>query len=255
MIEGLLITRHSGWTAITLDRPERRNALNTAMLIGFAETLTAAADAPETRCVLIQGAGGHFAAGADITEIADKTTEDATADPRKPAWAAIRAFPKPLVASVDGYCLGGGCELAMMADVIFAGPTARFGLPETSLGFIPGAGGLHRLTQRIGPTRAAWMAFGGEIIDVETANAWGLVSQRTDGPAEVAAIAYAKKLAGRAPLALAAAKASLVDAAEGPTADGLARERARFEALMDSDDKREGVAAFREKRTPVFQGR
>lgn len=255
MTDGLHIAQNDGWLAITLSRPDRRNALDTRMLTALAAALTGAADDPGVRAVALSGADGHFAAGADISEIAAKTSAEAAVDPRKPAWAAIRAFPKPLVAGVDGFCLGGGCELAMMADVIIAGPTARFGLPETGLGIIPGAGGLQRLEGLIGRARAAWMALGGEIIDAETAAAWGLASVLAEGSGAAAGAVYAEKLARRAPLALAAAKACLVDAAEARAGPELDRARSRFEGLMDSADKQEGIAAFREKRAPAFTGR
>lgn len=208
----------------------------------------------ECRVVLLTGAGEHFAAGADIGEIETKSSADAAIDPRKGYWAAIRAFPKPLIAAVDGYCLGGGFELALMADVMVLGATAKLGLPETNLGIIPGGGGGQRLTALAGRARAMRMVLSGELIDAVTAEAWGIAAFRVDGPALPLAMELAAKLALRAPLALAAAKAAILAAAEAPLAEGFALERARFEALLDTSDKAEGIRAFREKRKPVFRG-
>jgi enoyl-CoA hydratase len=248
----LIETRDGAWTRLVLNRPAVRNALNTALLADLAATLQRLADSSDCRAVLIHGAEGNFAAGADIDEIADKTTAEAATDPRKAYWATIRAFPKPLVAAVEGFALGGGLELALMADLLVAGPTARLGLPETNLGLIPGAGGGQRLMARIGPARAARMILTGEIIDAETAVAWGLASHLAqDAVAEAATLTA--KLADRAPLALMAAKAALVAGAEDALA--LSQERQVFEALFDTADKAEGIRAFREKRKPGFQGK
>lgn len=241
-----------GWARLILHRPEARNALNTALLGQIAQVLDRLAADPDCRAVLICGEGGDFAAGADIGEIEGKSSAEGAADPRKAHWAAIRAFPKPLIAAVDGFALGGGLELALMADLLVAGQTARMGLPETNLGLIPGAGGGQRLMARIGPARAARMVLTGEIIDAATAYQWGLASHLAEGDARPEAEALAAKLARRAPLALRTAKAALVAGAEAALA--LQAERAGFEALLDSHDKAEGIRAFREKRKPEFRG-
>lgn len=248
----LIETRDGAWTRLVLNRPAARNALNTALLADLAATLRRLGDSSDCRAVLIQGAEGNFAAGADIAEIADKTTAEGVTDPRKAHWTTIRAFPKPLVAAVDGFALGGGLELALMADLLVAGPTARLGLPETNLGLIPGAGGGQRLMARIGPARAARMILTGEIIDAPTAFAWGLASHLAQDAVTEAATLTAK-LADRAPLALMAAKAALVAGAEDALA--MSQERQVFEALLDTADKTEGIRAFREKRKPGFQGK
>ena len=241
-----------GWARLILHRPEARNALNTALLGQIAQVLERLAADPDCRAVLICGRDGNFAAGADIGEIEGKSSAEGAADPRKAHWAAIRAFPKPLIAAVDGFALGGGLELALMADLLVAGQTARMGLPETNLGLIPGAGGGQRLMARIGPARAARMVLMGEIIDAATAYQWGLASHLAEGDALPEAEALAAKLAKRAPLALCCAKSALVAGAE--TALALEAERAGFESLLDSQDKAEGIRAFREKRKPEFRG-
>lgn len=251
-MEHLFASTNDGWTRLTLNRPQARNALNTALLSDIAATLTRLAADPDCRAVLMLGAEGNFAAGADIAEIEGKSTAEGALDPRKGHWAAIRAFPKPLVAAVDGFALGGGLELALMADLLVVGQTARLGLPETNLGLIPGAGGGQRLLARIGPARAARMVLTGEIIDAQTAYDWGLASHLAEGDALPEAEALAAKLARRAPLALSAAKAALVAGAEAALA--LGAEREGFEALLDSQDKAEGIRAFRDKRKPEFRG-
>jgi enoyl-CoA hydratase len=248
----LLIEQNPGWARLTLHRPEARNALNTALLAQVAQVLTGLAADPTCRAVLIHGANGHFAAGADITELESKTSAEGAADPRKGYWAAIRAFPKPIVAAVDGFCLGGGLELALMADCMVLGATARLGLPETNLGLIPGAGGTQRLTALAGRARATRMILTGEIIDATTAHDWGIAGWLADDSALPDAEALTAHLARRAPLALQAAKQAIVAADESALAFAL--ERAAFERLLDTADKAEGIRAFRTRRPPDYRG-
>ena len=247
-----MVTAHAGWVQITLNRPAVRNALNTATLAGLAHLLAQVAADPTIRAVLLDGAEGNFAAGADIAEIEDKTTAEGQVDPRKAHWASIRAFAKPMIAAVDGFALGGGFELALMADIMVLGQTARLGLPETNLGLIPGAGGAQRLLALTGRARASRMVLMGEVIDAATAHDWGIAAYLAAGPALPDAVALATRIALRAPLALQAAKAALVQGDEAGRAFGL--ERAGFEALLDSTDKAEGIRAFRDKRKPDFRG-
>lgn len=252
-METLIVETHGAWTQLTLNRPEVKNALNTALLARLAGVLTTLAGDTGCRAVLLTGAGGNFAAGADLGEIEGKSSVEAAQDPRKAHWAAIRAFPKPLVAAVDGFALGGGFELALMADCLVLGATARVGLPETNLGLIPGAGGAQRLLSLVGRARATRLVLTGEILPAATAHDWGIAAWRSEGLAETVARPLVEDLADRAPLALQAAKAALVAGAEAGLA--LDRERAGFEALLDSADKTEGIRAFRDRRRPRFTGR
>ncbi|MFM7656410.1 MAG: enoyl-CoA hydratase-related protein [Paracoccaceae bacterium] len=251
-MEQVIVEQHPGWVKLTLNRPEAKNALNTAVLARLAEVLAEAAANPAIRAALIYGTDGNFAAGADITEIEGKTAAEGAVDPRKGHWATIRAFPKPLVAAVDGFALGGGFELALMADMIVLGVDAKLGLPETNLGLIPGAGGAQRLLALVGRARATRMVLGGEIIDASTAYDWGIAAWLASGPALPEAEALIARLCKRAPLALQAAKSTLVAGDEKTLA--LPEERAAFERLLDTADKAEGIRAFREKRKAEFKG-
>jgi enoyl-CoA hydratase len=246
----LLTERFDGWARLTLNRPAQKTALNTALLGALADTLTTLATDPAIRAVVLTGAEGNFAAGADIGEIEHKTTAEGALDPRKAHWAAIRAFPKPLIAQVEGFALGGGFELALMADIMVLSPGARLGLPETNLGLIPGAGGGQRLMALAGRARAMRMVLTGEIIDAQTALDWGIAAHLTDDP--TFATALATKLATRAPLALMAAKAALIAGEEQALA--LTEERQAFESLLDTADKAEGIRAFRAREKPRFTG-
>lgn len=249
----LLTDQMDGWARLTLNRPAHKNALCTSLLGALADTLSDLAADPTCRAVLLTGQGGNFAAGADIAEIEGKSSAEGASDPRKSHWSTIRAFPKPLVAAVDGFALGGGFELALMADIMVVGATARIGLPETNLGLIPGAGGGQRLMALAGRARAMRLVLTGEIIDARTAHDWGIAAFLSDGPAADLADPLTGRLATRAPLALTAAKRALILGEEKALA--LSEERAAFESLLDSADKTEGIRAFRDRRKPEFLGK
>lgn len=252
-MEVLLKKTPEGWASLTLNRPSVRNALNTEILSQLADALDQFASDDTCRVVLICGAEGNFAAGADIAEIENKSSAAAAIDPRKAYWARIRRFPKLLVAAVDGFCLGGGFELALMADCLVVGSEVRLGFPETNLGLIPGAGGTQRLMSLAGRARAMRMILTGEIIDAKCAELWGIAGWRAEGSSMPEAQALCLKLAARAPLALMSAKRVIIEGEERSLA--FAAERAAFEALLDSDDKREGIAAFKAKRKAEFKGK
>jgi enoyl-CoA hydratase len=254
--ETALLIEHAadGVLLLRLNRPERRNALATPLLQSIAEALAQAEADANVRVVVLTGSDTIFAAGADIHELAASGADDPVETPRFLAWAQIRAFAKPMIIAVEGWCLGAGAELMLCADIVIVGHGAKIGLPETNLGIIPGAGGTAILPRRMGRALAMKMVLSGEPISAEEALAAGLIAKVTEtGQALDAAIIFAEKLAGRAPLALRAAKASIRDAAMLTETEHLSLERQRFIALLGSRDKVEGIAAFHEKRKPVWQ--
>ena len=252
----LLIARHARVLQLTLNRPQARNALNNALLTQIADVLDAAALDPTVGVCVISGNPRFFAAGADLNEMAEKDLSATLDDIRPRLWARIDAFSKPLIASVNGYALGAGCELALLGDLIVAGDNARFGLPEITLGTMPGAGGTQRLIRSVGKALGSRMVVSGESIDAERAQQAGLVSDIH--PANLSdeyALKLAANIARHSPLALRAAKQSLRLAHEVSLQAGLVQERQLFTVLSGTDDRREGIAAFLQKRTPEFKGR
>lgn len=240
---------------ITLDRPQLRNALRTQTLAEIARALDAAETDAAIRAVILTGGPNVFAAGADINELAAHDAVSILTDARPKYWAAIRRFPKPVIAAVNGFCLGGGCELAMHADIIIAGEDSRFGQPEINLGIIPGAGGTQRLTWAVGKSLAMRMVLTGEMIDSRTALAHSLVAEVCQPElTQERAQAVAEIIAGKPPLAVRAAKEAVLKSFEAGLEAGLAHERKCFAALFATADFREGVAAFRDKRRAQFQG-
>lgn len=246
----------AGVRQLTLNRPEKRNALATPLLARVADALAEAEGQDSVVCVVLTGGPEVFAAGADINELAKKSTVDTESDPRSDQWSAIRAFRKPLIAAVNGYCLGGGLELALCADIIVAGEGAQFGAPEINLGIIPGGGGTQWLPRVVGKSVAMKMVLSGLFLSAEEARASGLVAEVVPNEHAIPrALELAERVAGKSPLALRVAKDSVLRAWEMPLADGLAYERRSFALLLASEDKAEGMAAFLEKRKPVFKGR
>jgi len=245
-----------GILRITLNRPDSANALRTKLLCDLAKILWEADTDPEVRCVILTGGPKVFAAGSDVKEMADKSAVDVLADVRPIYWKAVRDFSKPLIAAVNGLCLGGGNELAMLCDIIVAGDDARFGQPEIKLGLIPGAGGTQRLTCAIGKARAMKAVLTGELLSAEDAFAAGLVSEVTPATeVENRALELARNLASKSPIALRLAKEAVRHAAESGMQGGLDLERKSFALLFATEDRREGVNAFLEKRRPEFKGR
>lgn len=241
----------SGVLLLRLNRPEKRNALATPLLEAIARALADADSDPDIRVIVLTGNEKVFAAGADLDELAASARGDALDSPRFRAWAAIRAHGKPLIAAVEGWCLGAGLELMMRADLVIAGESARFGQPETSLGIIPGAGGTALLPRLVGRSLAMEMVLTGEPISASRAQTAGLIARVVaDGEARDAAIDLAVTLAARAPHALQTARASIAEAGELPLDAHLRFERDLFLGLMSGSEKAEGIAAFREKRQP-----
>lgn len=248
---------HAGVALVTIDRPEARNALSFALLDELADALEALQDDPACRVIVLTGAGERaFAAGADIVELADQTPARLDAEGRFGAWDRIWAIEPPLIAAVRGFALGGGCELAMSCDMIVAGDDAQFGQPEIRLGVMPGAGGTQRLPRAVGSGLAMELILTGRTMGATEAKTAGLVTRVVPAETTVdAALALADEIAAMPPLAARAAKQSIRAAAELPLAAGLREERIAFFNLFATDDQREGMTAFMEKRRPTWTGR
>ncbi|MFY1681853.1 enoyl-CoA hydratase-related protein [Micromonospora sp. WMMD730] len=241
---------------VRLCRPEVRNALDTALLTELVETLRPLDRDPGVGCFVLTGSDEVFAAGADIREMAGKSFLDVALDDHFAGWDAFAALRTPKIAAVAGYALGGGCELAMMCDLIFAADNARFGQPELRLGVMPGIGGTQRLTRLVGPARAMDLVLTGRQLDAAQAYRWGLVSRVVPTDRLLAeAKAAAAVVAGYPKLATMLAREAVRQAEEVGVQAGVLFERRAFHALFATEDQREGMAAFLEKRPARFVGR
>lgn len=254
--EVVRVERSGAHAVVTIDHP-KANAISAAVI----EQLTAALDQleadPAVRAVVLTGAGPRFfAAGADIKEFPQRVLQGRAASGGMPLATRLAESPKPSIAAVNGIAFGGGCELAMACDMRIAARSASFGQPEVNLGIIPGWGGTQRLPRLIGVGRALPLLLLGEAIDADTAFSCGLVSQVVDN-AELmtAAAALAERLAAQPPLAVAAIKRCINEGMDQPLADALKVEQREFVAIFESEDAREGVTAYLEKRTPNWSGR
>jgi len=241
---------------ITLNRPEFRNALRNHTLFEITRALEFATASEAIRAVVVYGGLKFFAAGADINEMALLTAVTAVTDVRPEYWKKIASFSKPLLAAVNGYALGAGCELTMHADIVIAGESARFGQPEINLGTIPGAGGTQRLIRTVGKSLAMKMVLSGELIQAPVALACGLVAELTpDEQTLERSLALAAAIAGKSPLAVRLAKEAMLLSFEIPLSAGLNSERKSFSLLAASQDRAEGIAAFYAKRVAAFTGK
>ncbi|MBW4021622.1 MAG: enoyl-CoA hydratase [Proteobacteria bacterium] len=253
----LILERGEGYAIVRLNRPAALNALNDAMMDELSAVIPALDADPDVRAIVLTGSDKAFAAGADIREMADKTFPQAVAeDFITRNWESVARCRTPVIAAVAGYALGGGCELAMMCDIILAADTARFGQPEVTLGIPPGAGGTQRLPRAIGKARAMEMILTGRMMTAAEAERAGLVSRVVPADQLIdEARVVAAKIASLSPLAVQLAK-ELVDAAyETPLAQGVRQERRMFHAAFGTEDQKEGMAAFVEKRKPAFRVR
>ncbi|ROR24283.1 enoyl-CoA hydratase [Comamonas sp. BIGb0124] len=242
---------------ITLNRPKQLNALNDELMDELGQALLAFDADPAIGAIVITGSEKAFAAGADISRMAGYGFADAYGGNYiSRNWEAVAKVRKPVIAAVSGYALGGGCELAMMCDMLIAAENARFGQPEIKLGVIPGAGGTQRLPRAVGKAKAMDLALTGRMMDAGEAERAGLVSRivPTDKLLEEA-LGAALLIAGYGQLAVMAAKESVNRAFESGLGDGIQFERRLFHALFGTEDQKEGMQAFVEKRQPVFKNR
>ncbi len=255
--ETLLTETRDRVATITINRPEARNALNARVQSELKSALDEFRREEEIGVVVFTGAGEKsFAAGADITEFRQRKALDVLAANMQQVYDEIEGFEKPTIAAVNGYALGGGCELAMACDIRLASENARFGLPETSLSIIPGAGGTQRLARLVGKGRAIEMILTGRMISAEEAHSFGLVSRvLPQGELMEAAWETAKTILSKGPLATRLAKLAIQTGFETDQRTGLVIEKLAQAVLFDTEDKDEGAAAFLEKRKPNFKGR
>src|SRR2546421_2745577 len=254
--EHILVDVEAPIATVTLNRPKVLNALSPD-LIRELTTAMSDLDADESvRAVVLTGGSKVFAAGADIGDMADQGPVDQLLRDQTGRWAPLAGFKKPLVAAVNGYALGGGCEVALMCDLLIAGETARFGQPEINLGIIPGAGGTQRWPRTAGKHVAMEAMLMGTPITAHRAYELGLVNKvvPTEMTIEIAQ-RYARQLAEKPPLAVRMAKEAVLRAFDSPLSEGLAAERKSFYFLFATEDQKEGMHAFLEKRKGVFKGR
>jgi enoyl-CoA hydratase len=252
----VLVEREPPVGIVLLNRPEALNALNDEVMGLLVDELMELDDDDAIRCIVLGGSEKAFAAGADIGQMAEANAIDMYEARRIDRWDAIRRIRTPLVAAVSGFCLGGGNELAMACDLIVASETARFGQPETGLGIIPGAGGTQRLTRAVGKAKAMDVILTGRFLDAWEAERAGLVARVVAREAWLEeAKAAARAIAEKGPVAQRLAKESVNRAHESTLDSGLDYERKALYLAFASEDAREGLAAFTEKRKPEFRGR
>jgi len=254
--EYVLVEKDGPVAIVTLNRPQQLNALSYGLVKDLCLAMGSLDEDDEVRAIVLTGGEKVFAAGADLKEMAEAGPFDALILGRFSYRDRINKISKPVIAAVSGYALGGGCELAMSCDIIIASETARFGQPEVNVGIIPGSGGTQRLTHIVGKHRAMEMILTGEPINADDAQRLGLVTRVV--PVELLleeAKSMAKKIAAKPPLAVRQAKEAVLKAANTGLDDGLDFERKCFYTLFASEDRKEGMTAFLEKRKAVFKGK
>lgn len=252
----LLERPHDHVALVRLNRPEARNALNDPLRAELAERFLALSADPQTRCIIVAGNDRVFAAGADLKEIVNSSPIDMMARRVLYFWKVIAGCRKPIIAAVNGFALGGGCELALQADIIVAGEGAKFGQSEVSVGIMPGGGATQRLTRAIGKYRAMKMLLTGEHVTAQEALRLGFVSEVVaDDKVLDAALEIATTIASMPPLAVEQIKEVVLAGMDASLDAGLMLERKAFEMLFASRDQKEGMNAFIEKRKPIFEGR
>jgi enoyl-CoA hydratase len=255
--ETLIVELEDYVALIRLNRPDQMNAINATLMAELAQALAAADANDKIRCIVITGSDKAFAAGADVREMAEASFVDVFAgDLFGPDIEAVQRIRKPIIAAVAGYALGGGCELAMMCDIIIAADTAKFGQPEINLGVVAGMGGTQRLTRCVGKAKAMDMHLTGRFMDAAEAERSGLVSRVVPAKSLLEeAMKAAGRIAEKSALSVMAAKEAVNRAQETSLREGLLFERRLFHALFATEDQKEGMAAFLEKRQPQFRDR
>ena len=241
---------------LRMNRPEALNALNTASRVELVDHFLALGEDDNVRCIVITGDDKAFVAGADLKEMADKGTVDMTLSKVRKLWRVIAGCPKPVIAAVNGFALGGGCELAMHADIIIAGENAKFGQPEVRVGIMAGGGGTQRLTRAVGKFKAMKMLLTGEPVSATEAFEMGLASEVVaDDQVLDRALEMADTIAALPPLAIRQTKEVVLAGADCPLDAALTLERKAFDILFDTVDQKEGMRAVIEKRNPEFKGK
>jgi enoyl-CoA hydratase/carnithine racemase len=239
-----------------LNRPESRNALSPEMMDALALAVEGFDADPEVRCIVIAGSDDVFAAGADIGALAEREFHEAVFHPTASFWHRLRACRTPMVAAVSGFALGGGCELALVCDLIVASETAEFGQPEITLGIIPGGGGTQRLARATGKQRAMELVLTGRRFDAREAERIGIVNVVAKKREWLeTALELGRRIASRPPIATRLAKQAVLAAEETSMSAGLEQERRLYELAMGTEDRVEGMQAFLEKRRPEYRGR
>jgi enoyl-CoA hydratase len=259
MMDNVKTENRDGVLVITIDRPKVLNALNAQTVAEIGQAFDAARDDASVKCVILTGAGEKaFVAGADINELAQMTpiTGKATAEKGQKVFRAIERFPKPVIAAVNGFALGGGCELALACHIRIASENAKLGLPEVTLGIIPGYGGTQRMARLLGKGKALELILTGDRIGAEEAERIGLVNKVVPADQLMAtAEELARKIATRGPLAVRAAIEAVMSGSEMPFDEGQLLEATLFGLLASTEDMKEGMGAFLEKRTANFQNK
>jgi enoyl-CoA hydratase len=252
----VLVEREEPIAVVLLNRPKQLNALSDELMGALVDALRKLDGDDAIRCIVVGGSDRAFAAGADIAQLAQATPVEMYYQRRVDRWDEIRALWTPLVAAVSGFCLGGGCELAMACDLIVASESAKFGQPETGLGLIPGAGGTQRLTRAVGKAVAMDVILSGRFLSAAEAQRAGLVARVVAKEAWLAeAKRVARDIAAKGPVATRLAKEAVDRAFEGPLTLGVEYERRLLYLALASEDSKEGLTAFLEKRPPEFKGR
>jgi enoyl-CoA hydratase len=252
----IIVTRQDGYAIAQINRPDVLNALNMPLMAELVDTLETLDKDDDVRCIILTGNEKAFAAGADIKEMADASAMEMLLRDQFARWDRIRKIKKPIIAAVSGFALGGGCEVVMACDIVIASESARFGQPEINLGVMPGAGGTQRLTRAVGKVKAMEMVLTGRVISAEEALHYGLINKVV--PVEYyleEAKSWAREIASKPPIAVRLAKESVLKSFDTTIEGGLEFERKNFYLLFASDDQKEGMTAFNEKRNPKWKGK